>query len=242
MKKHLLVAVEDVAIVLYQRFGATRRPRCPRARMLLGIETMGLRFSIRRAINSCCSGNSQTRGAQRLNDESLLHFRAGQPAASSSSAGKLATASSSVAQPATPHRCFVTLKDLREWLQQLPEPDQSSAPVRRVRNALSVLELPSSRAARSRLQALLQEWDIRQYQNASRKHLTLPDAQERLSSAVLAEGSRLRAWQRSAAPTKHANFQRIFHNDGASPELNATARGRSRSTGRRSTGRHVSID
>ena len=163
---------------------------------------------------------------------------AAQPATSSSSASQLATASSSVAQPATPHLCFVTLKDLREWLQQLAEPDQSSAPVRRVRNALSVLELPSSRAARSRLQALLQEWDIRQYQHATGKHLALPDAQERLSSAVLAEGSRLRAWQRSAgALTKHANFQRIFHNDGASPELNATARGRSRSTGR-----HVSID
>ena len=168
---------------------------------------------------------------------------AAQPATSSSSASQLATASSSVAQPATPHRCFVTLKDLREWLQQLPEPDQSAAPVRRVRNALSVLELPSSRAARSRLQALLQEWDIRQYQKATRKHLALSDAQERLSSAVLAEGSRLRASQRSAGSlTSHANFQRIFHNDGASPELNATARGRSRSTGRRSTGRHVSID
>ena len=166
-----------------------------------------------------------------------------QPATSSGSASQLATASSSVAQPATPHRGFVTLKDLREWLRQLPEPDLNAAPVQRVRNALSVLELPSSRAARSRLQALLQEWDIRQYQKATRKHLALSDAQERLSSAVLAEGSRLRAWQRSAGSlTSHANFQRIFHNGGASPELNATARGRSRSTGRRSTGRHVSID
>ena len=163
---------------------------------------------------------------------------AAQPATSSGSASQLATASSSVAQLATPHRGFVTLKDLREWLRQLPEPDLNAAPVQRVRNALSVLELPSSRAARSRLQALLQEWDIRQYQKATRKHLALSDAQERLSSAVLAEGSRLRAWQRSAGSlTSHANFQRIFHNDGASPELNATARGRSRSTGR-----HVSID
>ena len=116
---------------------------------------------------------------------------AAQPATSSGSASQLATASSSVAQPATPHRGFVTLKDLREWLRQLPEPDLNAAPVQRVRNALSGLELPSSRAARSRLQALLKEWDIRQYQNASREHLSLPDAQERLSSAVLAEGSRL---------------------------------------------------
>ena len=189
----------------------------------------------------------QALGTQRPNDGPLCASSpsattngssAAQPATSSGSASQLATASSSVAQPATPHRCFVTLNDLREWLQQLPEPDQSAAPVRRVRNALSVLELPSSRAARSRLQALLQEWDIRQYQKATRKHLALSDAQERLSSAVLAEGSRLRAWQRSAGSlTSHANFQRIFHNDGASPELNATARGRSRSTGR-----HVSID
>ena len=133
---------------------------------------------------------------------------------------------------------FKTLKDLRQWLHHLSEPDQSSAAVCRVRNALCVLELPSSRDTRNQIQALLKDWDITQYQKASRKHLSLPHAQQRLSSAVLAEGSRLRSLTRSAGSlTSHANFERMFRNGEASLDLNATARVRSRSNRP-----HISID
>ena len=133
---------------------------------------------------------------------------------------------------------FKTLKDLRQWLHHLSEPDQSSAPVCRVRNALCVLELPSSRDTRNQIQALLKDWDITQYQKASRKQLSLPHAQQRLSSAVLAEGSRLRSLTRSAGSlTSHANFERMFRNGEASLDLNATARARSRSNRK-----HISID
>jgi len=133
---------------------------------------------------------------------------------------------------------FKTLKDLRQWLHHLSEPDQSSAPVCRVRNALCVLELQSSRDTRKQIQALLKDWDITQYQNASRKKRSLPHAQQRLSSAVLAEGSRLQSLTRSAGSlTSHANFERMFRNGEASLDLNATARARSRSNRR-----HISID
>ena len=64
---------------------------------------------------------------------------------------------------------FNTLKDLRQWLHHLSEPDQSSAPVCWARHALCVLELQSSRDTRKQIQALLKDWDITQYQNASRK-------------------------------------------------------------------------
>ena len=133
---------------------------------------------------------------------------------------------------------FKTLKDLRQWLHHLSEPDQSSAHVCRFRNVLCVLELQSSRDTRKQIQALLKDWDITQYQNASRKKRSLPHAQQRLSSAVLAEGSRLQSLTRSAGSlTSHANFERMFRNGEASLDLNATARARSRSNRR-----HISID
>ena len=120
---------------------------------------------------------------------------------------------------------FKTLKDLRQWLHHLSEPDQSSAPVCRVRNALGTG------------QALIKDWDIKQKESPGNKR-SLLDVQQRLSSAVLAEGSRLRSLTRSAGSlTSHANFERMFRNGEASLDLNATARARSRSNRK-----HISID
>ena len=68
---------------------------------------------------------------------------------------------SNVASPAH-ETSLSTLKDLRHRIDQLSEPDQSSAPVCRVRNALRVLELQNCRDTRKQMQALLKTWDIKQ--------------------------------------------------------------------------------
>ena len=176
--------------------------------------------------------------------------------ATGSRAAQPATSSSSAAQPASPpfreqpspqyqnthnvtlpahETSFKTLKDLRQWLHHLPEPDQSSACVCRVRNALCVLELQSSRDTRKQIQALLKAWDIQQWKAGKKRSLL--DVQQRLSSAVLAEGSRLRSLTRSAGSlNSHASFERMFLSGDASLALDTTARARSRSpqTNRRS--------
>jgi len=135
---------------------------------------------------------------------------------------------SSVVSPAH-ETSFNTLKDLRHWLDHLSEPDQSSALVCRVRDALRVLELQSSRDTRKHIQALLKAWDIKQKESPGKKHSML-DVQQRLSSAVLAEGSRLRSLTRSAGSlSSRANFERMFRSGKASLALDTTARARSRS-------------
>ena len=60
--------------------------------------------------------------------------------------------------------CMGDLKDVRSWLDQLSEAEQSSAPVSRVPNALRLLELESSRHTRKQIQSLLRAWDIKQNQ------------------------------------------------------------------------------
>ena len=75
---------------------------------------------------------------------------------------------SNVASPAH-ETSFNTLKDMRHWLHHLSEPDQSSAPVCRVHNALRVLELQSSRDTRKQIRYLLKAWDITQKESPRNK-------------------------------------------------------------------------
>ena len=65
-------------------------------------------------------------------------------------------------EPSEHQEAFTTLADLRHWIDKLSDTDQRSAPVCRVREALSVLELDASRDVRQQLQQLLKPWGIGQ--------------------------------------------------------------------------------
>ncbi len=64
------------------------------------------------------------------------------------------SADCSVEQPASPAPSK-TLADLRRWAKRLSEAERRTDPVRRVHEALRVLELGSSRDAREQLQTIL---------------------------------------------------------------------------------------
>jgi hypothetical protein len=111
----------------------------------------------------------------------------------------------SVEQPASPAP-FKTLADLRRWAEHLPEAERRTDPIRRVHEALRILELESSRDARAQLRAILKSWDIKQ-KKASNKKRNLHDVRLCLVEAVLAEGNRLRA---SGSFSSRASFGNLF--------------------------------
>jgi len=88
-------------------------------------------------------------------------------------------------------------------VEQLPETERTTDPICRVRNALRVLELDTSRDARTQLQALLKSWDIKQ-KDPSNKKRSVVEVHQRLRAAVLKEGDRLRTM---ASFSNRASFE-----------------------------------
>ena len=95
----------------------------------------------------------------------------------------------SVEQPAhTP--AFNTLTEVSQWMENLAETDRNTVPVRRVSEALRVLDLEATRDRRRQLQALLKSWDIKR-RETSNKNRSVREVHQCLAAAVLAEGNRL---------------------------------------------------
>ena len=84
-------------------------------------------------------------------------------------------------------------------------------PIWRVREALRVLELDSSRDVRRQLQALLKSWDIKQ-KDPSNKKRSVVDLHMRLRAAVLKEGNRLRTM---VSFSSQAGFETLFRSSAA---------------------------
>jgi len=123
---------------------------------------------------------------------------------------------------------FDTLAHLCHWLEQLPETERTTDPICRVRNALRVLELDTSRDARTQLQALLKSWDIKQ-KDPSNKKRSVVEVHQRLRAAVLKEGDRLRTM---ASFSNRASFENVFRSSAAQRAPRTSPRARSRSARR----------
>ena len=134
------------------------------------------------------------------------------------------SADGSVEQPAPPAP-FETLSCLSHWVEQLPETERRTGPLCRVREALRVLELDTSRDARTQLQALLKSWDIKQ-KNPSNKKLGVVEVHQSLRAAVLKEGNRLRTM---VSFSSRASFDDLFRSSAAqrAPRTSRPARSRS---------------
>ena len=120
------------------------------------------------------------------------------------------SAADSVEQPAAPAP-FETLADVWHWVEQLPETERRTDPICRVRRALRVLEIDTSRNARRQLQALLKSWDIKQ-KDPSNKKRSVVEVHQRLRAAVLKEGNRLRSM---VSFRSRASFERLFRSSAA---------------------------
>ena len=141
--------------------------------------------------------------------------------------GSRDSAHGSVEQPAPPAP-FQTLADLSQWVEQLPETERRTEPISRVREALRVLELDTSRDARIQLQGLLKSWDIKQ-KDPSNKKRSVVDVHQRLRAAVLNEGNRLRTMLSFSSRT---GFENLFRSRAAQPAAGTSPRARSRSARR----------
>ena len=120
---------------------------------------------------------------------------------------------------------FETLADLWHWVEQLPETERRTGPICRVREALRVLELDTSRDARRQLQALLKSWDIKQ-KDPSNKKRSVVEVHQRLRAAVLKEGNRLRTM---VSFSSRASFENLFRSSAAQPAAGTSPWGRGRS-------------
>ena len=141
--------------------------------------------------------------------------------------GSRDSADGSVEQPAPPAP-FETLADLWHWVEQLPETERRTDPICRVREALRVLELDTSRDARRQLQALLKSWDIKQ-KDPSNKKRSVVEVHQRLRAAVLKEGNRLRTM---VSFSSRASFENLFRSSAAQRAARTSRRARSRSARR----------
>jgi hypothetical protein len=95
----------------------------------------------------------------------------------------------SVEQPAhTP--AFNTLTEVSQWMYNLAETVRNTVPVRRVSEALLVLDLEATRDHKRQLQAVLKSWDIKLRETPTKKS-SVHEVHQCLVAAVLAEGSRL---------------------------------------------------
>ena len=142
--------------------------------------------------------------------------------------GSRDSADGSVEQPAPPPAPFETLADLWHWVEQLPETERRTDPICRVCEALRVLELDTSRDARSQLQALLKSWDIKQ-KDPSNKKPSVVEVHQRLRAAVLQEGNRLRTMVSFSSRASVGNF---FRSTAAQRAARTSRRARSRSARR----------
>ena len=128
----------------------------------------------------------------------------------------------------SPPAPFETLADLWQWVEQLPETERRTGPICRVREALRVLELDTSRDARRQLQALLKSWDIKQKDPPNKKR-SVVEVHQRLRAAVLKEGNRLRTM---VSFSSRASFENLFRSSAAQRAARTSRRARSRSARR----------
>ena len=122
-----------------------------------------------------------------------------------------------------------TLADLWHWVEQLPETERRTDPICRVREALRVLELDTSRDARRQLQALLKSWDMTQQDPSNKKKRSVVEVHQRLRAAVLKEGNRLRTM---VSFSSRASFENLFRSSAAQRAARTSRRARSRSARR----------
>ena len=122
---------------------------------------------------------------------------------------------------------FQTLADLRHWMDSLSENQRREEPVRRVRQALLVLELGASRDARTQLQALLKSWGIKQKDSSNKKN-SFSEVHQCVVAEVLAEGNKLRALRHISL---QASFRSLFRSSAEQPVARLDGRSRSRSRG-----------
>ena len=127
-----------------------------------------------------------------------------------------------------PPASFETLSELSHWVEQLPETERSTEPICRVREALRVLELETSRDARRQLQALLKSWDIKQKDSSNRKR-SVVEVHRRLRAGVLKEGNRLRTM---VSLNARASFNNLFRSCASKRAAGTSDRDRSRSARR----------
>ena len=122
----------------------------------------------------------------------------------------------SVEQPAhTP--AFNTLTEVSHWMDNLAEADRNTVPVRRVSEALRVLDLEATRDRRRQLQALLKSWDIKLRETSNKKR-SLREVHQCLAAAVLAEGSRLQTMGITVGSfSNRSSFDNLFRS--RSPQL-----------------------
>ena len=122
----------------------------------------------------------------------------------------------SVEQPAhTP--AFNTLTEVSHWMENLAETDRNTVPVRRVSEALRVLDLEATRARQRQLQAILKSWNIK-LRDTSNKKRSLREVHKCLAAAVLAEGSRLQTMAITVRSfSNRSSFDNLFRS--RSPQL-----------------------
>jgi hypothetical protein len=122
----------------------------------------------------------------------------------------------SVEQPAhTP--AFNTLTEVSHWMDNLAEADRNTLPVRRVSEALKVLDLEVTRDRQRQLQGLLKSWDIKRRETSNKKR-SVREVHQCLAAAVLAEGNRLQTIGITVGSfSNRSSFDNLFRS--RSPQL-----------------------
>ena len=128
----------------------------------------------------------------------------------------------SVEQPAhTP--AFNTLTEVSHWMDNLAEADRNTLPVRRVSEALKVLDLEATRDRARQLQGLLKSWDIKR-RGTSNKMRSFREVRQCLAAEVLAEGNRLQTFGITLGSfSNRSSFDNLFRS--RSPQLGSPQHG-----------------
>jgi hypothetical protein len=102
-------------------------------------------------------------------------------------------------------------------MENLAETDRNTVPVRRVSDALRVLDLEATRDRQRQLQTILKSWNIK-LRNTSNKKRSLREVHKCLAEAVLAEGSRLQTMAITLGSfSNRSSFDNLFGS--RSPQL-----------------------